>query len=113
MQNFALEVGSQQSPAFLERRAHPCGLVWLLLFGTTAQSGGRHFVGRQYVGRHLLAQSEPPDSLDHHQPKLWEDGGQEGLVEQMIHKCETGRATALGSCCPLVIVVLCVLLSLS
>ena len=101
MQDFALEVESQQNPAFLERRASPCGLVWLLLFGTTAQSGGRHFVGRQYVGCHLLAQLEPPDSLDHHQPKLWGDGGRESQVEQMIHSCKRGRATALGNCCPL------------
>ena len=87
--------------------------MWLLLFGTIAQSGGRHFVGRQYVGRHLLSQLESPDSLDHHEPKLWGDGGPEGLVEQMIHRCKRGRATALGSCGPHVIVGLCVLLSLS
>ena len=76
MQDFALEVEPQQCPAFSERRACPCVLVGLLVFGATAQSGGR-----QYVGRHLPAQSGPPDSLDHHQPKLWGDGGRESPVE--------------------------------
>ena len=55
MQDFALEVEPQQCPAFSERRACPCVLVGLLVFGATAQSGGRHLVGRQYVGRHLPA----------------------------------------------------------
>ena len=81
MQDFALEVEPQQCPAFLERRACPCVLVWLLLFGATAQSGGRHFVGRQYVGRSLLAQPEPPDSPDYHEPKLWGDVDPESLVD--------------------------------
>ena len=72
MQDFALEVKPQQCLAFSERRACPCVLVWLLVFGAIAQSGGRHLVGRQYVGRHLSAWLVPPDSLDHHRPKLWE-----------------------------------------
>ena len=50
----------------------------------------------------------PPDSLDHHQPKLLGDGGRESQVEQMIHSCKRGRATALGNCCPLRTVGLCV-----
>ena len=40
--------------------------------GAMAKSGGRHLVGHQYGGRHLSAWLVPPDSLDHHQPKLWE-----------------------------------------
>ena len=36
MQDFALEAESQQCPAFSERRACPCVLVWLLVFGAMA-----------------------------------------------------------------------------
>ena len=59
-------------------------LVWMVVFGAMAKSGGRHLVGRQYGGRHLSAWLVPPDSLDHHQPKLLGDGGRESQVEQMI-----------------------------
>ena len=38
-------------------------------------------VGRQNGGRHLSVWLAPPDSLDHHQPKLWEMAV--GKAEQM------------------------------
>ena len=59
-------------PCIFGAQGIPMVLVWMVVFGAMAKSGGRHLVGRQYVGRHLSAWLVPPDSLDHHRPKLWE-----------------------------------------